>query len=107
MRVAVRRPTTSIIPTGAAALRPRRRPQSPHLSQKSRLSIIDSQGPLSETDKSRSALATATAQSAPNRTLRPLARDVSTGRKTNNRDKFPAGREDRLSAVGDAKLQAK
>jgi hypothetical protein len=35
------------------------------LSQKSRSSIIVSQGPLSETDKSRSALAAATAQSAP------------------------------------------
>jgi hypothetical protein len=35
------------------------------LSQKSRSSIIDSQGPLSETDKGRSALAAATAQSAP------------------------------------------
>ena len=43
----------------------------------------------------------------PNRTLRPLARDVSTGGKNNNRDKFPAGWEDRLSAVGDAKLRAK
>src|SRR5262249_35638502 len=35
----------------------------------SRSSIIDSQGPLSETDKSRSALAAATPQSAPYPTL--------------------------------------
>src|SRR5204863_5706979 len=34
------------------------------LSQKSRSSIIDSQGPLSQTEKSRSALAAATAQFA-------------------------------------------
>jgi len=40
------------------------------LSQKSRSSIIDSQGPLSQTEKSRSALAAATAEFATQPTLR-------------------------------------
>ena len=52
------------IPSGEAA-------PGESLSQESRSSIIDSQGPLSETDRSRSALAAASAQSAPFRPLRP------------------------------------